>query len=96
MEWMQSLEKTQEARPTIVVQEDVYTYQQNSSIDVHIFCDGTVNKEANRLGIQCIAYNNEGEILTKISKGKNGDSALIAKALSIEEAFHLAFVVDAV
>lgn len=62
MKWMHALEENQEAQSTNVVQEDIPTNEQESNIEVHIFCNHAVNKEGNqlgircRLGIRCIAY----------------------------------------
>lgn len=46
MKWMQFLKEIQEVQPTTVIQEDVHSYEQKSSIDVH--SDGAVNKKVNR------------------------------------------------
>ena len=59
-------------------------------IDVCIFCDGAVNKEANKLRLRCIAYSKDGSILTRLSKRIEGDSTIMAEILAIEEALDFA------
>ena len=45
---------------------DTSNNNQDLDIDVRIFCDGVVNKEANKLGAGCIAYNKNGRILARL------------------------------
>lgn len=61
-EWVNSLKVNQEVCSTQTNLEDASTKEQDNCLNVRIFCEGAVNKEANKLGIGCIAYNNEREI----------------------------------
>lgn len=49
---------------------EVYTsnHNQDLDIDVHIFCNGDVNKEVNKLGVGCIAYDKNCGIFIKAIK----------------------------
>lgn len=70
--WINSLEDNQE-HFTHANHQEATTNEHDSRINARIFCDGAVNKAVNRLGIECITCNNEGSILVKISKCKDGD-----------------------
>ena len=84
------LEKKRGDQNRVDGQLDTSTNNQDLDIDVRIFCDGAVNKEANKLGVGCIAYNKDGSILTRLSKRIEGDSPIMAEILAIEEALDLA------
>ena len=58
-------------------------------IDVCIFCDRSMNKEANKLGVGSIGYSKNGSILTRLSKRIEGGSAIMVEVLAIEEALDL-------
>ena len=89
-EWISSLEKTQGDQNLVDGQLTTSTNNQDLDLDVRIFCDGAVNKEANKLGVGCIAYSKDGSILTRLSKEIEGDSAIMAEILAIEKALDLA------
>lgn len=46
-----------------------------------------MNKKSKKLGVGCTAFNNEGQILAKVAKIKDGESL---KVLAIEEEFDIA------
>ena len=66
--WIRSLEKKWGDQNRVDGQLDTSTNNQDLDIVVRIFCDGAVNKEANKLGVGCIAYSKDGSILTRLSK----------------------------
>lgn len=49
-----------------------------------------VSKESNKIGIGCIAYNNEVQIFMRLARQRLGNSSLVAGILVIEEAIDLA------
>ena len=71
---------------------DTSSNEHDNDIEVLIFCDGAVNKEASRLGA-CIAYKNDGVVMAKLAKFKeykDGDTPLMVEVLAVEVALNLA------
>lgn len=54
------------------------------------FGEGAVNKTFKKLGVVCIAFYNEGQILAIVAKPEEGDSSLVAEVLAIEKAMDMA------
>lgn len=74
-EWICSLEP-------IMFRIWIYTFR--------IFCHGTMNEEANKLGVRCIAYNKNSVVLARLSIRMERDSTLMLEILAIKKALELA------
>ena len=70
LEWINSLEENREVQHSHLVQVDTSSNEHDNDIEVCIFCDGAVNKEASRLGVGCIAYRNDAIVMAKLAKFK--------------------------
>lgn len=57
--------------------------EHENNIEMHIFCDGAMNKVIHKLG-------REGDILAMLSKYKNRDSLLMTEILAVKATLELA------